>query len=242
MVPVPGLPIAEALVKALGPTVGRRVREWRESDEPKRLVQLLEHDHPAAKKLLTQPGALMELWLYSQTGAFNEASMIRAIKPVTNSEEEAIALAHAIRDEQWQAVPDKRRTHFEMQRLRSQIGDEIEASQQETVRRLEQAIAGLGRQLAAARQLPAQTVPFGDRTAELADAEARLQTRPAGNVATILNCTGMAGAGKSAFALELAYRQPDRFSGGILYVDLSTASGHSHLPLRSPLLCSSTSA
>lgn len=225
MVPVPGLPIAEALVNALGPTVGRRVREWRESDEPKRLVQVLDREHPAARKLLTQPGALMELWLYSQTGFFNEEGMIRAVKPVTDSEEEAIALAHAIRDEQWQAVPDKRRTHFELQRLLTQIASEIEVSQQETVSRLEQAVAGLGRQLPAARQLPAQTMPFGDRAAELADAETRLQTHPTGNVATILNCTGMTGAGKSAFAIELAYRQPDRFSGGILYVDLSAASG-----------------
>jgi hypothetical protein len=224
MIPVPGLPIAEALAKALGPTVGRRVREWRESDEPKRLAQLLERDHPAARKLLTQPGALMELWLYSQTGVFSEESMIRAIKPVTGSEEEAIALAHAIRDEQWQAVPDKRRTHFELQRLLAQITGEIEASQRETVRRLEDAIAGLGRQLPVARQLPAQTVPFGDRRAELADAETQLRTHPAGNVAMILNVIGMAGAGKSAFTIELAYRQPDRFSGGILYVDLSTAS------------------
>jgi NB-ARC domain len=221
VIPVPHAGAAEALAKALGPTVARKLQEFREQDEPKRLVELLGKDHPAARKLLYQPGALMELWAFSQTGEFSEEAMIEALKPITKDREEAEALAAAIREHQWQAVPEKRRVNFELKYLLSETRREVAGSGEQVVARLEAAIRGLSRQLPQARQLPAQTTPFGDRGEALERAEDLLDERPAGNVARILTATGMVGIGKSALAIEVAYRHLEEYPGAVLYLDLA---------------------
>jgi len=47
---------AGALAKALGPHVARLANEWRKGTEAKRLVGSLKENHPAAPKMLLQPG------------------------------------------------------------------------------------------------------------------------------------------------------------------------------------------
>ena len=186
-------------------------------------MNLLKHDHPAAPKLLLQPDALGELWFYAETGELDYDAMLVAVRPVTESDAEAEALAEAIRTTQWRAMRDERQSHFEFLRLRQEIKSDVEHAQ--VLSRIEEALSVFRRALPVARQLPAQISPFVDRDREIIEGQEFLGTRPVGRVALILCCSGMPGAGKSAFALELAHRRAAEFTGGWLYVDLRSPGG-----------------
>jgi len=219
------LSVAAALGKLFGPRVAREIGRWIKGSEAAQLVKLLKPDFPAAKSLLTQPEVLGELWLYAETGEFRRAEMVRAIRPLTGSEREAEDLAEAIRDKQWRAIRDERQTHFEFQRLAAEMRANMQANEERILARLDEALAGLAKALPAARQLPAQSLPFVDRKDEIAAGERLLRERPGGNAAVILNCSGMAGIGKSAFVLELAHRRSADFSAGVLFVEMRSPDG-----------------
>ena len=220
--------IATGVAKVVGPRVAKEVIKWAWGSEARQLVNLLKRDHPAAPKLLLQPDALGELWFYAETGELDYDAMLAAVRPVTKSEEEAKALVEAIRTTQWRAMRDERRSHFEFLRLRQEIKSDLESAQ--VLARIEEALSGFRRGLPIARQLPAQISPFVDRDREITEGQKFLGTNPAGHVALILCCSGMPGAGKSAFALELAHRRAAEFAGGWLYVDLRSSAGSHRSP------------
>ena len=223
------LSLGAMLAKLFGPSVSKQVLTWAKGSEAKQLVKALKDRHPAAKGILTQPEALGELWLYAETGEFNREAMVKALRPLAGSDDEAEKLAEAIRTTQWRAMRDDRRSHFEFVRLEKELREEmraeVRAGTTEVLERLEAARHDLAKRLPIARQLPAQTDPFTDRKKDLAEAERLLQKAPCGHVAAVLNCCGMPGIGKSAFALELAYRLEERFTGGILHIDLRAKDG-----------------
>lgn len=220
--------IATGVAKVVGPRVAKEVIKWARGSEARQLVNLLKHDHPAAPKLLLQPDALGELWFYAETGELDYDAMLAAVRPVTKSDEEAEALVEAIRTTQWRAMRDERRSHFEFLRLRQEIKSDVENAH--VLARIEEALSGFRRALPVARQLPAQISPFVDRDREINEGQEFLETNPFGHVALILCCSGMAGAGKSAFALELAHWRAAKFDGGWMYVDLRSPGGGDRSP------------
>ncbi|MDF3146597.1 MULTISPECIES: NB-ARC domain-containing protein [unclassified Streptomyces] len=71
-------------------------------------------------------------------------------------------------------------------------------------------------------QVPVVTVPFSNRTAELADLDARLGTRAGGAGSVGVDVlVGLPGVGKSAMAWRCAERVKGRFPDGQLYVDFA---------------------
>jgi hypothetical protein len=218
------------LAKQLGPPLASKVAQWAKGSEAHQLAKVLKPRFPAAQGLLTQPAALRELWFYAETGEFRREETVLAIRPLTKSDEEAEALAEAIRTTQWRVMRDARQQHFEFDRLAAEFRDNQEAGEDRILARIEDAIAKFARALPAARQLPAQTSPFVDRKTEIAAGE-RLLTQPAASqAAVVLSCSGMAGIGKSAFVLELAHRHADRFPGGVLYVEMRSPDGRTRSP------------
>jgi hypothetical protein len=218
-------PITLSLVEMFGEPAAKQLMEWAKGTECDQLAKLLKPQFPKASKLLTQPSVLVEIYVYAESGVFREAEMVKALRAITDSPEQAAALAGAIRESQWRVMRDPRRSHFELRRLREEFRRDIRDGSEEVIEQITAALARLGRELPAARQLPAQTTPFVDRDRELAEGQRKLAAMPTGRVAVVVNCTGMAGTGKSVFALELAYRQPDRFRGGVLYMDMRSADG-----------------
>jgi hypothetical protein len=73
------------------------------------------------------------------------------------------------------------------------------------------------------RELPARLRRFTGRDAELAQLRQLLGDQTAGG-AQIVVVHGLAGVGKSALALEVAWRLEDRFPDGQLYLELHGAS------------------
>jgi hypothetical protein len=225
-----------ALAELFGEPMAKKMVAWAKGSEVAQLVRLLKKDFPMAKGLRTQPEALGALWYYAKTGQFQLEEMVSAVRPLTDSEDQAIRLAEAIRDNQWRAVRKESQLHFECLRLADQIqveaaaGKERDERVERSLERLEQAIAKLARELPAARQLPAQTLPFVDREKAIKAGEELLSHPPAGRAAMVINLSGMAGMGKSALALELAYRQIERFPAGALYVELRAPDGHLRHP------------
>ena len=218
-------PIVITLGKMLGEPAAKKVWEWSRGNEAERLVKLLKPQFPDAHKLLTQPSVLVELYVYAETGVFKGTEMVKALRAITGSPAQAAALTEAIRENQWRAMREPRQMHFELRRLRDEIGGDVAAGGEEVVQRITEALDGLSRRLPVARQLPAQTAPFVDRDRELAEAQRKLATPAVGHVALVVNCTGMSGTGTSAFALELAYRQMSSFGGGVLYADMRSPDG-----------------
>ena len=90
-------------------------------NEAERLVKLLRDEYPEARKLLTQPSVLKELWIYAETGRFRQAKMENALRPLTETSKRAGELAEAIRSNQWRAMRDERQTHYEFLRLEAQL-------------------------------------------------------------------------------------------------------------------------
>jgi len=220
--------LAVVLVEHFGERAAEEIRKWMKGSEAAQLVKLLKDDFPAAQSIRTQPEALGALWLYAKTGDFRREEMVRAVRPLTSSDAEAEALAEAIKDNQWRVMRDARQTHFEFQRLATQIRADGEASEmrdKQILERLEEAIASLAKSLPAARQLPAQTFPFVNRDGEIAAGEALLRQTPTGQVAIVLNCSGMIGVGKSTFVLEVAHRHASQFSDGVLFVEMRSPTG-----------------
>lgn len=83
-------------------------------------------------------------------------------------------------------------------------------------------------------QVPVVTVPFSNRTAELADLEARLGTPTGGSGSVGVDVlVGLPGVGKSAMAWRCAERTKGRFPDGQLYVDF-TALRDQVTPLTGP--------
>ncbi len=218
-------PITLSIFEMVGEPAAKQLMEWVKGSEANQLVKLLKPRFPNAYKLLTQPSVLVEIYVYAESGVFRQAEMVRALRAITDSPQQAAELAEAIRENQWRVMHDDRQAHQELRRLRAEIGGDIGAGNSELLRGITEAIERLALRLPAARQLPARTSPFVDRDRELADGQSKLATASPGHVAKLVNCTGMAGAGKSVFALELAYRQPDRFDGGVLYVDMRSTDG-----------------
>jgi hypothetical protein len=218
-------PITLSIVEMVGEPAAKRLVEWAKGSEANQLVKLLKPRFPNAYKLLTQPSVLVEIYVYAESGVFRQGEMLRALRAITDSTQQADELAEAIRENQWRVMRDDRQAHQELRRLRTEIGDDISTGNIELLQGITEAIERLALRLPAARQLPAQTSPFVDRDKELADGQSKLATASMGHVATLVNCTGTAGTGKSVFALELAYRQPDRFDGGVLYVDMRRPDG-----------------
>jgi len=218
-------PITLSIFEMVGEPAAKQLMEWTKGSEANRLVKLLKPRFPNAYKLLTQPSVLVEIYVYAESGVFRQAEMLRALRAITDSPQQAAELAEAIRENQWRVMRDDRQAHQELRRLRAEIGGDIGAGNSELVRGITEAIERLALRLPAARQLPAQTSPFVDRDRELADGRSKLARASPGHVAKLVNCTGMAGTGKSVFALELAYRQLDRFDGGVLYVDMRSYDG-----------------
>lgn len=217
--------ILTTLAKALGPQVAGRIVEWARGSEARQLVKLLQDEHPAAPKLLTQPDALHELWWYAETGELRTDAMVKAVRPLTSSDQEARALVEAIGTTQWRVMRDARQSHFEFMRLRQEIGTDVRGGQAAILARIDEAVRSFARAVPVARQLPAQTSPFADRAEELAQGELLLGERPQGQVALVLVASGIAGVGKSSLALELAHRHAEEFVGGILYVNMRSADG-----------------
>jgi hypothetical protein len=218
-------PITLSIFEMVGEPAAKQLMEWAKGSEANQLVKLLKPRFPNAYKLLTQPSVLVEIYVYAESGVFRQAEMVQALRAITDSSQQAAELAEAIRESQWRAMRDDRQAHQEMRRLRAEIGGDISTGNIELLQRITEAIDRLALRLPAARQLPAQTSPFVDRERELADGQSKLATASMGHAAMLVNCAGMAGTGKSVFALELAYRQPDRFDGGVLYVDMRSPDG-----------------
>jgi hypothetical protein len=225
-----GVVVAKAAGQQLGSSVGKRILDWSRGSEAKRLARLLKDQYPAASKMLTQPDALGQLWLYAETGVFDGEALLQAVKPITTDDEEARRLVEAVRTTTWQAVRDERRTHFELRSVRAELAEEIGQARDGVIERLDAALSRLGRDLPAARQLPAATERFVDRVAELALANEAATTPAAGGAARIVAIAGMAGIGKSALAIEVARRLGNAFEGGALYVDLRGNGGQMRAP------------
>ncbi len=222
-----GLVVGKAAASHVGALAGRQMLEWIEGSEAKRLVKLLEKQHPAAYKMTTQPDVLGHLWLYAETGDLDLAGLTTALRAITDDEAEAVALAEAVRDTQWRAVRDERRTHFEVRRLRAELAADTASQTDEIVARLDAILARLGRALPVSRQLPAAPDLFVDREVELRAAMDVLAAPPPQGVARVISLGGMPGIGKSALALEIARRCADQFAGGVLYIDMRAGDGGS---------------
>lgn len=217
--------IAGAIVKMAGPTVGRELNKWRKGSEARQLAMALKGKHAAAEKMLTQPGVIGELWKYAETGDLDEEALLREIRAITDSEDEAVALVAAVKTTQWRVVRDDRRIHFDLLRMQSEMRTERQTEQDAMLTRVATMIDTVRARLPVARQLPAEVDEFVDRTSELEKAEMALATPRAGQSAVVLACSGMAGMGKSALAVRIAHRHAERFAGGILHIDMRDASG-----------------
>lgn len=224
--------------KRLGEAFGAKLTAWAKGSEPKQLVKLLEAEHPSAPRMLLQPAVLQELWWYSTTGELRETALLEALRPIAADERERRALAEAIRSTQWQVMPADAELNWQLLRLRDdlrqaratehvQLLEELEGS-------IERALAALRPRLPVARGLLAETDPFVDREAALADAEACIaesDAEAAGETsARVLSCNGMPGVGSSALGLRLAHRHAERFPGGALYADFRRANGEQRSP------------
>lgn len=220
-----GLAIAKTAAGKVGAVAGRKALTWAKGSEAQQLVKLLRAEHRAAHKMLVQPDALGELYLYAETGDFDADAFTTAVRPLTSTDEEARALAEAVRTTQWRVMRDERRTHFEVLRLRAELRGDVEHVGDRVLARLDETIAQLGRAVPIERQLPAATDRFVDRDAELSAAAAALEQSGPEHVARILGFAGMPGIGKSTLAIEVARRFMASFDGGVLYVDLRNSDG-----------------
>lgn len=148
-----GLAVAKAAAGKAGSKLGQTIWTWARGSEAKQLVKRLEKDHPAAATMLLQPDVISELWVFAETGALDAPAMKRALRPLTNTEEEAEALTEAIRSEQWRTIREERRTHFELLTLRDDLraADEVQVDQ--IVERIERLLEESKAQLPRARQL-----------------------------------------------------------------------------------------
>ena len=88
----------------------------------------------------------------------------------------------------------------------------------------------LGGVAAAARALPRDIASFTGRQRELAELMAAVTAAAAGGVVGIHAIGGMAGIGKTAFAVHAAHRLADRFPGGQIFLPL-----HGHTPGQRPV-------
>jgi hypothetical protein len=212
-------------IPSLAPDIAKTVIEVlldrRRKDELKQLVKQLKPDFPKARKLLMQPEALKEIRFYAESGDFDEAKMITAVRPVTESDDEAKRLANAIRERMSAALPDPKRANFHMLRTIAEIKRDGKARDAELIAEMEARQPRIAAKLPAARALPAKTKQFADRREALKQAQKHLRQKGNDGSARIVNCVGMIGAGTSAFALELAYGPPGKLSGGALYVDFA---------------------
>jgi len=86
-----------------------------------------------------------------------------------------------------------------------------------------------GGAVAATRTLPRDVASFTGRQRELAELTDATADADAGTVVTIHAIGGMAGVGKTAFAVHAAHRLADRFPGGQIFVPL-----HGHTPGQQP--------
>jgi hypothetical protein len=154
--PVPALSLTTKLAEILGEPLARRICAWMQGDEVNRLVKLLESEHPAARKMLSQPGVLLELWHYAETGDLRHEQLLRALRPITKDAAQAAHLAEAIRTTQWRAVRDDRQMHFDMLRAQSEMRAERATEQDELMAQINAAVTRLGRRLPAVRNLPAE--------------------------------------------------------------------------------------
>lgn len=167
-----GIAVAKAAGQRLGSAAGARILEWARGSEASRLVRLLRNDHPAAPKMLTQPDALGQLWLYAETGELDAETLLQAVAAITADDKEARRLVEAVRTTTWRAMREGRRTHFELRSVRAELAEEIGQARGDVVERLDAVLVRLGRDLPTARQLPATTERFVDRLAELDSAHA----------------------------------------------------------------------
>ncbi|HEY7143261.1 MAG TPA: helix-turn-helix domain-containing protein, partial [Streptosporangiaceae bacterium] len=93
--------------------------------------------------------------------------------------------------------------------------------------------AGAGSAAAASRTLPRDMAPFTGRRAELAQLMARWAEAVAadgGGVVSVHAIGGMAGIGKTTFAVHAAHRLADRFPDGQFFLPL-----HAHTPGQRPV-------
>ena len=89
---------------------------------------------------------------------------------------------------------------------------------------------GPGGVAAATRTLPRDIASFTGRQRELASSWSRDRAAGAGGVVGIHAIGGMAGVGKTAFAVHAAHRLADRFPGGQIFLPL-----HGHTPGQQPV-------
>lgn len=220
-----GLAAAKAAAGKAGSLVGQRIWSWAKGSEAKQLIKLLEKDYPAAAGMLVQPDVLGELWIFATTGVLDAPAMTQAIRPLTTTAEEAVALTEAIRATQWRTVREERRTHFELLVLRDDLraGSEIQTDQ--IVERVERLLEASRTRLPKARQLPAAIDLLVDRVQELADVAALLGEQSSRDVARIICVSGMPGVGKSTVAIQAAREHMSSFDAGVLYVDLRGPDG-----------------
>src|SRR5208282_5624830 len=91
--------------------------------------------------------------------------------------------------------------------------------------------AGTGGVAAATRTLPRDIASFTGRQQELAElVDAAVGAAQSGGVVGIHAIGGMAGVGKTAFAVHAAHRLADRFPAGQIFLPL-----HGHTPGRQPV-------
>jgi hypothetical protein len=120
-------PITLSIVEMVGEPAAKRLMEWAKGSEANQLVKLLKPRFPNAYKLLTQPSVLVEIYVYAESGVFRKAEMLRALRAITDSTQQADDLAEAIRENQWRVMRDDRQAHQELRRLRTEIGGDISA-------------------------------------------------------------------------------------------------------------------
>jgi Mrp family chromosome partitioning ATPase len=221
-----GLAAAKAASGKAGSVVGQRIWSWARGNEAKQLVRLLKKDHPAAAGMLLQPDVIGELWLFAETGALDADAMTRALRPLTDSDEDAEALTEAIRSEQWRTIREERRTHFELLVLRDDLQASGEILADQIVERVAELLEASRARLPKARQLPAAIDLFVDRVQELENLAAMLRQPATHGVARIVSISGMPGVGKSTVAIKAARDHMSGFDAGVLYVDLRGPGGN----------------
>jgi hypothetical protein len=147
-------PITLSIVEMVGESAAKQLMEWAKGSEADQLVKLLKPRFPNAYKLLTQPSVLVEIYVYAESGVFRQAEMVRALRAISDSPQQAAELAEAIHENQWRVMRDDRRAHQELRRLRAEIGGDISTGNSELLQGITEAIERLALRLPAARQLP----------------------------------------------------------------------------------------
>jgi tetratricopeptide (TPR) repeat protein/transcriptional regulator with XRE-family HTH domain len=165
------------------------------------------------------------------------AALLRKLRAKAQLTQEELAEASGIRPrsisdlERGVAVAPQRETIRRLAEALALAGPVRAQFEAVARRRTAPTVAGVGGAAAATRTLPRDIASFTGRQQELQDLmTATVEAAQPGGVVSIHAIGGMAGIGKTAFAVHAAHRLADRFPGGQIFLPL-----HGHTPGQRPV-------